>query len=696
MVVSETSLLELIKKADQFTIPIFQRNYSWHIEQCRQLWDDIIKAGDSDKIRSHFLGSIMYVKHERSNVTWTPLTLIDGQQRLTSVTLLLAALKKALNDNDKPLEDFTRRKITARYLINTEEEDDDKRYKLVLSKADLDSLLSIINENIPQGQSDAVINNFEFFESMINSCGNLELVCRGLTKLRVVDIAIFPEYDNPQLIFESMNSTGLALSQADLIRNFLLMNHGKERQQELYNSYWRPMELNFGPNAPHTNFDAFIRHFLSFKTGKLPNENRVYQAFKDYFDNCRQKEISISEVMDEIRKHASYFCKMALSQEEDKELLQAFKDLAELKANVAYPMLLEWYDDYKNDKWSKDNFLEALRYTESYIWRRAVCSLPANALNKIFLLFNKSINKDSYLDSVKAAYIMLGTYKRFPDDDEFKQSLKTRNLYKTSRSMYWLKRLEQFDNKEKVDLEKTPDISVEHIMPQNVKLSREWKMDLGPEWQRIHEQWLHTLGNLTLTAYNQNFSDKSFIQKKNMEHGFRDSKFWLNQGLKNIEKWDEDAIKNRAETLAKRALQVWARPEMDERALSLFLPKKKKEALYTIDDHPYLALPEIKPLYEALRKAVLELDPAVSEEFRKNYVAYKLDTNFADAEPLKTFIRLVLNMDYEDIHDPKGIARDVTNIGRRGNGNVEIIFSKLEELPYIMDLIRQALERQIE
>lgn len=696
MVVAETSLLELIKKADQFTIPLFQRNYSWHEEQCRQLWNDILEAGSSEKIKSHFLGSIMYVKHERSNVTWTPLTLIDGQQRLTSVTLLLVALKNALSDNDKPLEDFTRRKITARYLINTEEEDEDKRYKLVLSKADRDSLLAIVNGNIQQGQANAITKNFEFFESMINGCHDLGLVCKGLAKLRVVDIAIFPEYDNPQLIFESMNSTGLALSQSDLVRNFLLMSQEKSKQQELYNNYWRPMELNFGPNASQTNFDAFIRHFLSFKTSKVPNENRVYQAFKDYYEDCMKKDADISEVMDEMRRFASHFCNMALGQEKDQDMSEAFKDLAELKANVAYPMLLEWYDDYTNGKWSKEDFLSALRITESYVWRRSVCNLPANALNKTFLIFNKSVNKDSYLDSVKAAYILLGTYKRFPDDEEFKQNIKTRNLYKTSRTMYWLKRLEQFDNREKIDFENIKNISVEHIMPQSVNLSESWKSDLGPDWRDIQEKWLHTLGNLTLTCYNQSYSDRSFFQKKNMKHGFRESGFWLNQGLREIDKWDEEAIKNRAEVLAERALQVWARPRMDKSALNALSPKRKRETVYSIADHPNLALPALQPLYEALRKEVLDLDPSISEEFRKHYVAYKADTNFVDAEPLKTFIRLVLNMDYEDLNDPKGIARDVSTVGRRGNGNIEVIFSKLEELPDIMDLIRQALEKQME
>lgn len=291
---------------------------------------------------------------------------------------------------------------------------------------------------------------------------------------------------------------------------------------------------------------------------------------------------------------------------------------------------------------------------------------------------------------------MLETYKRFPDNEEFKQKLKTRRLYKTNRTMYWLKRLEQFDHREKIDFDNIPDLSVEHIMPQTPKLSREWKADLGPDWRRIQEQWLDTLGNLTLTAYNQSYSDRSFEQKKNIEHGFKDSRFWLNQGLKDLEKWDEEAIKNRAEALADRALQVWPKPEMDKAALSAFLPKRKKEPAYTIDDHPNLARPKIKPLYEALRQAVLDLDPAVSEEFLKPYVAYKADTNFVDAQPFRAFIRLTLNMDYEDLHDPKGIARDVTNIGRVGNGNVEVIFSKLEQLPDIMDLIRQALEKQME
>lgn len=683
------NLLKFIRSVSNFKIPIYQRAYSWTEEQRQRLWNDIKKAGSYENIQKHFLGSIMYIEEDESHNS--PSFVIDGQQRLTTITLLLCALRDCLGENEEPRESFSKKKITSYYLLN-EPESDERRYKLLLSEADRDALLEITDKRPAARKSEALTDAYEFFKNKLDNYGDLESICKGLEKLMVVQIGLSPASDDPQRIFESMNSTGLALSQSDLIRNFLLMGQSGSRQEELYSKYWRPMELDLGRRGSQSDFDSFMRHFLSFKTGLIPKIERVYAAFKDDFDKRMRMGESRDSVMEEMRKFSGHYRSMALHGETDPELRQAFADLAELKADVAYPMLLEWYDDYKSGKWSKEDFLEALKITESYVWRRVVCNLPSSANNKTFLYFNrnKSFNKDNYLESVKAVYLLLRLNVRFPNDEEFREAIKSRNLY-TNRVMYWLRKLEHFDSRERADISQC---SVEHIMPQNKNLSKAWQTELGPDWARVQEDWLHTLGNLTLTGYNQKYSDKAFADKKSMEHGFNDSPLWLNKSVRSAGAWNEGAIRQRAELLADRALKAWAGPKMDPALLGKYKDKKGAGGSYSLEDHPNLFLPKIKPLFEALREAVLNLDPSVSEEFLKLYVAYKLDTNFLDVTPRKTLLRLTLNMEYQDLNDPKGLARDMTNIGSWGNGNVEIRLSKLEELPDVMELIRQALETQ--
>src|ERR1035437_1731204 len=288
MKATEAKLLDFLKKSPQFVIPIYQRTYSWTEKECRQLWDDIVRCGSSDKIAVHFVGSIVYVETGLSQVTHqAPLLVIDGQQRLATVSLLLAALAKAVSE-DEPFDGFSRRKIKNYYLLNPEEAGE-RHFKLLLSQTDKASLTAIVGDGEdPQQPSLRITANFKSFEKWIEE-GKVELatLCKGLAKLVVVDIALTRDQDNPQLIFESMNSTGKELSQADLIRNFILMGLEPELQTRLYENYWRPMELDFGQEAYGTHFDSFMRHYLTVKTGEIPNINAVYEAFKGHARTSR-------------------------------------------------------------------------------------------------------------------------------------------------------------------------------------------------------------------------------------------------------------------------------------------------------------------------------------------------------------------------------------------------------------------------
>ncbi len=694
----ETKFLDFIKKSPQFIIPIYQRTYSWTERECKQLWDDIIRTGSNDDITAHFVGSIVYIEKGLYQITsQSPLLVIDGQQRLTTMALLIAALAKALEklpeENREPFDGFSPRKLRNYYLVNPEEEGE-RHYKLILSQTDRDSLIAVVTGNEqPKEYSFRIAENYELFETWIAGCnGDLNALCKGIAKLVVVDIALSRDQDNPQLIFESMNSTGRELTQADLIRNFILMGLEPALQTKLYEKYWRPMELDFGQEAYNTHFDGFMRYYLTVKTGKLPKMDAVYDAFKIHARSKIIAEAGVESLVADIREYTRYFCAMALGTEEDKELKHAFYDLRELKVDVAYPFLLELYHDYVNEVLSQQDFLAAVRLIEAYVFRRAICAIPTNSLNKTFATFTKSLKKDRYLEGIKAHLLLLPSYRRFPNDEEFKRELQVRDIYTVRRSSYCLRRLENYGRKERVEL---AEYTIEHILPQNDNLSKAWKDALGAEWERLRETWLHTLGNLTLTGYNSEYSDRSFVDKRDMTGGFKESPLRLNQGLGQLEQWNEETIKERVQRMSEIALIVWSAPQLEPDVLDAYRPSVESTSAYTIEDHPHLLSGVGQELFNAFRKEVLAIDPVVSEEFLKLYVAYKAETNFVDVVPQAKRLRLSLNMQFADIDDPRGLCKDVTNIGRWGNGDVEIGFSSLEELPYIMGLVRQSFERQM-
>ncbi|MCK4706256.1 MAG: DUF262 domain-containing protein, partial [Gammaproteobacteria bacterium] len=394
MKATEAKLLEFLKKSPQFVIPIYQRTYSWTEKECRQLWDDVIRCGSNDQISAHFIGSVVYVEKGLYSVSsQTPLLVIDGQQRLTTITLLIAALTEVIGE-EEPIEDFSQAKLKGYYLTNPLESGD-KFYKLILSQTDNLSLKAIIkNTDQPENKSIRIADNFESFKNWLKAEKDLKAVCNGLAKLMVVDVSLNREQDNPQLIFESMNSTGKELSQADLIRNFILMGLEPELQTNMYEQYWRPMELDFGQEAYSIHFDKFMRHLLTLKTGEIPKKGDVYEAFKKYSRKPDIASNGVESLVSDIRNYAKYYCAMALGAEKSLELKDAFHDLRELKVDVSYPFLLELYNDFANDNLTRENFLTAIRIIESYVFRRAVCAIPTNSMNKTFARMGKSLKKD--------------------------------------------------------------------------------------------------------------------------------------------------------------------------------------------------------------------------------------------------------------------------------------------------------------
>lgn len=687
---TEANLLEFLKKSPQFVIPIYQRTYSWTEKECEQLWEDILRTGRNDNVPAHFIGSIVYVEKSLYHITTlTPLLVIDGQQRLTTVTLLIEALARALGDSE-PLEGFSAKKLRSYYLLNPLESGD-LRYKLILSQTDKASLMALVDQQPqPKDHSLKIEANFKLLEDLIGEMkGNLTTLCKGLAKLLIVDISLSRDQDNPQLIFESMNSTGRELSQADLIRNFILMGLEPVLQTRLYEQYWRPMELAFGQEAYATHFDPFMRHYLTVKTGEIPNVREVYEAFKQYARSPQAG--STEDLVTDIRAFSGYYCAMALGAEKDSELELAFRDIRELKVDVAFPFLLELYQDYVAGMLSREELLKAARLVESYVFRRAVCSIPTNSMNKTFAQFSRGLKKDRYGESILAHFLLLPSYRRFPQDEEFEREIQLRDLYHFRSRSYWLRRLENYSRKERVSVD---EYTIEHILPQNENLSAQWKADLGPDWERIHKTFLHTLGNLTLTGYNSEYNDRPFDKKRDMEGGFAQSPLRLNQGLGSLQGWNEQAILDRAQRLARQSVEVWIAPKLDPTILATYRTKALATA-YSIDNFPYVSQGSMREVFSALRKEVLALDPVVTEEFLKLYIAYKAETNFVDVVPQAKRLRLSLNMAFHEIGDPRGLCRDVSGLGRWGNGDVEVGLSSIAELPYVMGLIRQSLEMQM-
>ncbi len=546
-------------------------------------------------------------------------------------------------------------------------------------------MLSLIDKNKRKSSEPSlkIVENFKLFEKWIReNTDKLETIFKGLEKLMIVWIALKKEKDDPQLIFESMNSKGIELTQTDLIRNYILMGLEPEKQEILYKKYWRAMEEDFKQNE--TLFNRFVRHYLTIKTRDIPNINKVYEAFKRY---QQERGIETEVLLQDLQKYCGYFCQIAFKKEAKKDLKKALSFLVDLEMDVIYPLLLELYSDYRDGVLSEQDFIPIIYLTESYICRRAVCGLGTNSLNKVFPSFTKHIQKDEYFKSLKAHFGYLTEKQRFPNNDEFKKLFITIDFYNFKKMEYFLERLENFERKEPVD---TKECTTEHIMPQT--LTEKWERDLGGNFQAIHDKYLHTIGNLTLTGYNPEYSNKSFQEKQGMEGGFKQSPLRLNQSLKDLEVFGEEEIEKRANDLADFALKIWTYPKLDAETLEKYKPKKEKKA-YDLNSYKFGS--HSRELFDILSKEIKALDEKITESFMKAYIAYKFKTNFVDIVVQTKDLKLYLNMKFNELQDEKNLARDMTNKGHLGNGDIEIKLETKENIPYCLGLIKQALEKQM-
>lgn len=686
MKASEKPLLKFLQGTNQFRIPIYQRTYSWTGDECRQLWLDILRASEDPSPGGHFVGSIVYVEAGQYQVGPVPeLLVIDGQQRLTTVTLLLTALAKLMPATGA---EMTGPKLANYYLFNPEEEGA-QRYKLVLTRSDAATLKSIVDgEALPVQVSRRVQRNFEHFTEWLATAGvDPSKVFSGIQRLMVVDIALDRLYDNPQLIFESLNSTGLALTQADLIRNFVLMGLAPDHQDALYTNRWFPMEQAFGDQGYSVHFDRFVRDYLTLRTGRIPNIDRIYVAFKDH---ARALAGSIDDLVADLQRFAGFYASFALETEPDKALRAAYRDVNTLRVDVAYPFLLHLADLRERGLIDAQGHVHAVRLVEGYVLRRLICGIPTNTLGQTFAGLPALVSASSAIESLEAAMLLKDSYRRFPDDEEFRREFVAKDVYNLRNRNYILRKLENHARKEHVIVE---DYTIEHVMPQNPDLSATWQAELGAEWKNVQARYLHTIGNLTLTGYNSELSDRPFAEKQSMTGGFKDSPIRLNRDLAKRDHWRQEDIQDRAAKLARRAAEVWPAPKLSPEVLEQYKPKQAKGAAYTLADHAHLT-GENLALFEELRKRVLNMDSSVVEEVQKLYVAFKSPSNFLDVIPQKGKLKLSIDIDIDNLDDPQEWGHDVSDVGHWGNGNVEFTISGPADLDYAMGLVGQAYEAQ--
>lgn len=563
----ETTLNKLLNTSRQFIVPIFQRNYSWQKSQYEQLWFDILRASKFKEKQNHFIGSIVYIDMGTPAGRPQQLLLIDGQQRLTTISILLCAIKDYVQKFNLETKLINLAKIKNQFLYNSDEIDED-RYKLLLNVQDKETYIKLIDNTIFTVNKPAtnIIKCYEFFyeriEDFIKQDGQIDEIYAGIFKLSLVSISLDKDSDNPQMIFESMNSTGKDLSQTDLLRNYLLMDLTPEKQTRLYKTYWKPMEELFGEDIYKNDvnkFDYFIRDFLTLKsdTGYICKINNVYENFKRYYldNNCEK-----FAVLKDLFTYAKYYACIDLLQEKDDELKLYWQEFKKLDSHVVYPFLLKLYDDYSRQILIKEDFKKILQVVISYLWRRAICEIPTNSLSKTFATLYQAVDKEDYVNSIIKAFVFKSTYKRFPSDYEVREKLQTKDIYHFRLRKYLLEALENYYHKEPIDLN-TANYTIEHIMPQNIEHNLLWQQMLGEDWQEVHSLYLHTLGNLTITGYNAEMSNKSFGEKVNDESGFKHSHLKLNESIAQCDVWNKKSIQRRTNILTDIILKIWKYPE---------------------------------------------------------------------------------------------------------------------------------------
>lgn len=530
-----------------FNIPVYQRNYDWKEENCERLFRDIEKIALSNFELEHFLGTVVYVvSHTQPN--FTEYVLIDGQQRITSLSLLLYALYEAIEDQD------LREDIYETFIVN-KRAPEPLRIKLKPIESDMQAYEEILSNQKSNNEGN-IYNNYFLFKRLIKEStvspkelylafNNIELVYIQLEKDK--------KSENPQMIFESLNSTGVSLTPADLIRNFLLMNHSYDEQTKLYKEYWLKIEKNLN----NSKISDFVRDYLTMKTAKITAKDRVYETFKEFAINPRNN-FNEEDLLQDLLTYSKYYSAFLYFNSTNQAVNQCLKQFRALKSTTVYPFLMyAFHTCYYKSLFYEDELVRVMKVLISYIYRRIVCGYRTNAFNKIFAALANEVEnntKPTYTERVLFVLARKTSDGRFPRNKEFETEFIQKDMYKSKLDKYTLCMLESYCSKEQVQI--SPDITVEHIMPQ--KLTPQWQIALGKHFEEVHTQFLHTIGNLTISAYNSQLSNRDYKEKRDI---YRDSNIFISRDIYNYTTWNEETIKKRAKYLFQIALKIWSLPE---------------------------------------------------------------------------------------------------------------------------------------
>lgn len=633
MKANEKLLLRLLESSDtNFVIPVYQRNYDWKKEHCKQLFDDFVDIIEND-YKTHFFGTIVSIYDDSAR--GREYLIIDGQQRITTISLILLAIYNILNKGRLNSENIIKEKIINQYIIN-QYLDDDRRFKLRPIKDDKLAFEKILNNDEDVILQSNITSNYQcFYNKILEGRLTVDEIYTAIERLIIVEIELKSGEDDPQLIFESLNSTGLDLSDADKVRNFILMGQPSQIQEELYNNYWNKIE-----KITLYKVTNFIRDYITMKENKIPNLKKIYVNFKRYVND---NELNIEECLKDMLTFSHYYNKILTNNLGLEAANEIIKRINSLEVTVLYPFLMEVLDDYDKNILNNEDLIEILLVLESYIFRRTMCGVATNSLNKVFMNLGKEIKKHSnfqekYVEIFKYIIVNKRSSQRIPNDEEFKRNFYDQEIYnwKSKNKIYIMERLENYDNNEKVDIENlvtSNDLTLEHIMPQ--MLNRSWKESLGKEFEQIHEKHLHTIGNLTLTGYNSSLSNRSFVEKRDMEKGFKESRLKLNRYISTIDKFTEEEIIDRKNILFKIGLEIWEYPNTS------FTEDREVENLYSLMDEDDFTNTRVKSfiffgdeykvknwtqLYEEVCLMLYDLEPStfiklIKKRFLEAYMA---------------------------------------------------------------------------
>ena len=574
---SECKFVKYMEGSDKrFVIPVYQRNYDWKKENCKQLYDDLVKIAKCGR-NSHFFGSLVSVFQPTGHAS--EFLVIDGQQRLTTISLLFLAMYNLMDKGIiVPQKAHLKQLIYEEYLVD-KWQPEETRLKLKPIKNDQSAYGKLFAEPSEYiRESNLTVNYDYFYERIQKQEITIDQLFDAVRSLEIINIHLESE-DNPQLIFESLNSTGLDLSEGDKIRNFILMGLPTKEQELYYEHYWNKIEV-----CTKYDVSSFVRDYLSVKQQEIPTQSKIYLVFKDYVDI---NNLQTKQLLEDMMSYAKRYAVLLGEKTKNKELDACIYRLNRLGTTVTRPFFLEVLRLKEDDRLSWEEVTEVFLIAENYLFRRSVCDLPTNALNKIFLLLHREIvrydgTSENYVDKLKYALASKKERARFPNDDEFSVMFATKPIYlmHSKHKIYILERIENFGTKEDKDVYRHCDdntYSIEHIMPQH--LTPSWRKELGDDVEQIHEEWLHRIANLTLTAYNSRYSNSTFSEKKNMEYGFKDSGIRMNTWIAQKDNWRLAEIEERSALLTNKALSIWGFPVTEYRP-----EEKQLESLTLADD----------------------------------------------------------------------------------------------------------------